>query len=237
VTGNLVRRSGRADLALGAPAGGGDCFTDNDLSTSIPPHIDTLYGCDGLSLRSLGGGDLAATLNTGFRFLDALDGAFPHGDWRAQPAPGPQEQMQNPLSAPPIPADPSALPESYRIRDLAGIGSAPGPQVSREVLVFGIPLATSWWSLILGLYAYVLPGFLYGAWLTIALWDLIRQESVPVPFRARWMAIVILVPLLGPILYYAFGRSPIPKQLRVMLVAGGSLLYVAIAILAAVIGG
>jgi hypothetical protein len=145
--------------------------------------------------------------------------------------------MQNPLSAPPIPADPSALPESYRIRDLAGIGSAPGPQVSREVLVFGIPLATSWWSLILGLYAYVLPGFLYGAWLTIALWDLIRQESVPVPFRARWMAIVILVPLLGPILYYAFGRSPIPKQLRVMLVAGGSLLYVAIAILAAVIGG
>ena len=60
------------------------------------------------------------------------------------------------------------MPQSYRIRDLAGIRSAPGPRVSEEVLVFGIPLATSWWSLILGLYAYVLPGFLYGAWLTIA---------------------------------------------------------------------
>jgi plastocyanin len=237
VTDNLIRRSGRADLALGAPSGGGDCFAGNESSTSTPPNIETLYGCDGPSLRWFGGGDLAPTLNTGFRFLDALDGAFPHGDWRAQPAPGPQEQMEDPLTAPPIPADPSALPESYRIRDLSDIASAPGPRVSKDVLVFGIPLATSWWSLILGLYAYVLPGFLYAAWLTIALWDLIRQESVPVPFRARWMAIVILVPLLGPILYYAFGRSPIPKQLRVMLVAGGALVYAVIAVLAALIGG
>ena len=75
--------------------------------------------------------------------------------------------MDSPLTAPPIPAEPSTLPQSYRIRDLADIASAPGPRVSKEVLVFGIPLATSWWSLILGLYAYVLPGFLYGAWLTI----------------------------------------------------------------------
>ena len=145
--------------------------------------------------------------------------------------------MENPLTAPPFPADPSGLPQSYRIRDLADIRSAPGPRVSKEVLVFGIPLATSWWSLILGLYAYVLPGFLYAAWLTIALWDLIRQESVPVSFRARWMAVVILVPLLGPILYYVWGRSPIPKQLRLMLVAGGALVYVLIAVLAAVLGG
>ena len=80
--------------------------------------------------------------------------------------------------------------------------------------MFGIPLATSWWSLLIGLYGYALPGFLYAAWLTIALWDLIRQESVPISSRARWMAVVILVPFLGPLLYFAFGRSPIPKQLR-----------------------
>ena len=208
---NVVRRSGRADLALGAPSAGGDCFAGNHPATSVPPHIETLYGCDGPSLRWFGGGDLAPTLNTGFRFLDALDGEFPHGDWTTQPAPGPQPQMQDPLTAPPFPADPSALPQSYRIRDLAAIRSAPGPRVSKEVLVFGIPLATSWWSLILGLYAYVLPGFLYGAWLTIALWDLIRQESAPVSFRARWMAVVILVPLLGPILYYACGTLPDPE--------------------------
>ncbi len=237
VRGNAVRRSGRADLALGAPSAGGDCFADNHPSTSVPPNIETLYGCDGPSLSWFGGGDLAPTMNTFFRYLDAADGEFPHGDWRTQPAPGPQPQMENPLTAPPFPADPSTLPQSYRIRDLADITSAPGPRVSKEVLVFGIPLATSWWSLILGLYAYVLPGFLYGAWVTIALWDLIRQESVPVPFRARWMAIVILMPLLGPILYYAWGRSPIPRELRLMLVVGGAAVYAIIAVLAAVFGG
>ena len=237
VVDNVVRRSGYADLALGAPSTGGDCFSGNDASTSAPPHIQTLYGCDGPSLRWFGGGDPAPTVNLGIRFLDALDGEFPHGDWRAQPEPPPQEGMESPLTAPPFPADPASLPQSYRIRSPADISVASGPQVNKEVLVFGIPLATSWWGLILGLYAYVLPGFLYAAWVTIALWDLIRQESVPIPFRTRWMAIVILVPLLGPILYYAFGRSPIPKQLRLMLTLGGALVYVVIAVLAALLGG
>ena len=50
-------------------------------------RIETLYGCDGPSLSWFGGGDLAPTMNTGFRYLDALDGEFPHGDWRTQPAP------------------------------------------------------------------------------------------------------------------------------------------------------
>jgi plastocyanin len=237
VRGNIVRRSGRADLALGAPSAGGDCFAGNHPATSVPPNIETLYGCDGPSMSWFGGGDLAPTMNTFFRYIDAADGEFPHGDWRTQPAPEPQPQMDNPLTAPGIPADPSTLPQSYRIRDLADITLSGGPRVSKEVLVFGIPLATSWWSLILGLYAYVLPGFLYAAWVTIALWDLIRQESVPVSFRARWMAIVILVPLLGPIIYYVWGRSPIPKQLRLMLTLGGALVYVVIAALAAVFGG
>jgi hypothetical protein len=234
---NIVRRSGRADLALGAPSAGGDCFSGNDASSSAPPAVQILYGCSGPSMRWFGGGDLAPTVNTGPRLLGALGGTVPNGDRRRQPAPGPQRGMANPLAAPPFPADPSALPQSYRIRDPAGIRSAPELHVSKEVLVFGIPLATSWWSLILGLYAYVLPGFLYAAWLSIALWDLIRQESVPVSFRARWMAVVILVPLLGPISYYAFGRSPIPKQLRLMLVVGGALLYLMIAGLAVVFGG
>jgi plastocyanin len=237
VVDNVVRRSGYADLAMGAPSTGGDCFSGNDAETSVPPRIQVLYSCDGPSLRWFGGGDPAPTVNLGIKFLDALDGTFPHGDWRTIPAPPPQDGMDHPLTAPPFPADPSALPQTFRIRAPADIASAPGPQVSQEVLVFGIPLATSWWSLILGLYAYVLPGFLYAAWVTIALWDLIRQESVPVSFRARWMAIVILIPLFGPIIYYAFGRSPIPKQLRLMLTLGGTLVYLLIAALAAVFGG
>jgi hypothetical protein len=145
--------------------------------------------------------------------------------------------MENPLTAPGIPADPSTLPQSYRIRDLADIMPAAGPRVSKEVLVFGIPLATSWWSLLIGLYGYALPGFLYAAWLTIALWDLIRQESVPISARARWMAVVILVPFLGPLIYFAFGHSPIPKQLRLMLTVGGAVGVLVVAVVAALLGG
>ncbi len=147
--------------------------------------------------------------------------------------------MVNPAKAPPQPAIPDqAVPQQYRIRPVSEIPTSPGATPRREVTVYGIPLlATSWWSLLIGLYAYVLPGFLYAAWLTIALWDLIRQESVPISFRARWMLAVILVPFFGPILYFAFGRSPIPRQLRLMLVAGGVGACLAIAVVAALLGG
>lgn len=235
---NVVRDSGRADIALGAPAGGGDCFSGNTISRSLPPAIQLFRGCGSLGAR-IGGGDLAPTVNLGTRFLDALDGAFPHGDWKSQPAPPEQPTMVSPVAAPPQPAVPEqAVPQQYRIRPVSTIASAPGPTVRRELTVYGVPLlATSWWSLLIGLYGYVLPGFLYAAWLTIALWDLIRQESVPVSFRARWMLAVILVPFLGPILYFAFGHSPIPRQLRLMLVAGGAGACLLIAVLAAVLGG
>jgi plastocyanin len=239
VRGNVVEASGRADLALGAPAGGGDCFSDNEASSSAPPAIEVLRGCGSFG-AAVGGGDPAPTVNLGTRFLDALDGAFLHGDWRSQPAPPPQPSMSDAAAAPPRPAIPEqTVPQPYRIRPMARIVSSSDVDltVGKDLTVFGVPLATSWWSLLIGLYGYVLPGFLYAAWLTIALWDLIRQESQPISFRARWMAIVILVPFLGPILYYAFGKSPIPRELRLMLVVGGALACLVISGLAALLGG
>jgi len=37
-------------------------------------------------------------------------------------------------------------------------------------------------------YGYVLPLILIAAWVTIALWDLLRQESMPQGRRLGWMA-------------------------------------------------
>jgi hypothetical protein len=235
---NVVHDSGRADLALGAPSGGGDCFSGNTIDKSLPPAIELLRGCGSFGAR-MAGGDPAPTLNLGTRYLDALDGVFPHGDWKSQPVPPDQPGMVRPETAPAQPAVPEqAVPQQYRIRPIEAIQTVAGLSPRREVTVYGVPmLATSWWALLIGLYGYVLPGFVYGAWLTIALWDLIRQESAPISFRARWMLAVILVPFLGPILYFAFGRSPIPRQLRVMLVAGGAGACLAIAVLAALLGG
>jgi hypothetical protein len=231
---NVVRASGLADLALGAPAAGGDCFAGNEAARTSPPAIELLRGCESW-LASAGGGSIAPTLNTGVRFLDALD--RPLGSRLPGPAPPEQRTMADPENAPPRPAIPDqSVPQPYRIRSIGSIAAA-ATTVNEGLTMFGMPVATSWWSLLIGLYGYVLPGILYGAWVTIALWDLIRQESQPISFRARWMTVVLLVPFAGPLLYFALGRSPIPSQLRLMLTVGGLAATIAISALAAVLGG
>ncbi len=72
VRANVVDASGLADLALGAPSAGSDCFSENDVATSSPPAIELLRGCGSFGAR-IGGGDLAPTLNLGASSLDALE--------------------------------------------------------------------------------------------------------------------------------------------------------------------
>jgi hypothetical protein len=108
--------------------------------------------------------------------------------------------------------------------------------VSQEVTVLGISLATSWWGVLIGLYAYILPLILYSAWVSIALWDLVRQDAVPNRTRLLWMLAVLVVPLVGPVAYYVLGRSPIQRSLRVMLVVGGLAIYVTLTALAIGLG-
>jgi plastocyanin len=236
---NVVRRTGRGDLALGAPSAGGDCFAGNDASTSTPPAIELLFPCEGLRPFPGGGGSMAPTLTALTRFLRALDGNFPHGSWRNQPLPGAQAQMPgDPAVAPQVLAIPGeTVPLTYRIRTVADIASAPGDDVSKELTIMGMPLATSWGGLLLGLYGYILPFVLYASWVAIAMWDLIRQESASIPHRARWMLIVLVVPFLGPLLYFAFGGSPIPRQLRLILTAGGIVVYLVFVAIGALVGG
>jgi plastocyanin len=238
---NVVRRSGRADLGLAAPSAGGDCFEDNDASTSQPPAIEALFPCEGFRPFPGGGGSMAPTSALLSRFLDQLDGEFPRGDWREQPEPPKNlpDMPDDPATAPPDPAIPQeAVPGVYRIRGVADIRPARGPEIGQEVSVMGVPLlATNWWSLLLGLYGYILPFVLYAAWVSIAMWDLIRRDADSIPHRARWMAVVLLVPFAGPLLYFGFGGSPIPSQLRVMLTVGGIAAYLVFLVLGVVFGG
>ena len=224
---NVVRRSGQADLALGAPAQGGDCFARNDASTSQPPAIEDLYPCTGVRPFPAGGGSMAPTMSALARYLAVLGGTAPGGDWRAQPAPPPQPQMEgDPTKAPPIIlVGGQNVPLPYTIRPASQIVLVEGPTVSKEIAIMGMPLATSWGGLLVGLYGYILPFVLYATWVAVAMWDLIRQESAPLPHRTRWMLVVLVVPFLGPLLYFAFGRSPIPRQLRLVLTAGGIVVY------------
>jgi plastocyanin len=238
ISDNVVRRSGRADLALAAPSTGGDCFEGNDARSSSPPAIEVLYGCDGWSMRSFGGGDPAPTVDLVGRFLDARDGAFPHGDWRNQPAPPQQAQMPGSLEAPPHPAVPEqTVPTTFRIREVGSIAPALGPEVGREPTLWGVPLAASWWSLLLGLYGYLLPFALYATWLSVSVWDLVRRDDLSTGRRNGWILGVVLVPFAGPVLYLLGGGSRIPSSTRLVLVVGGLLASLLIAVLATLAGG
>jgi plastocyanin len=249
---NWVRGSGRADLVLSGPAGDHNCFSGNDFHSSLPPAIQTLYGC-GHNLNVLGGGDLSSAIQTLGLYIRAASGRYPHGDWRTQPAPAPQPQMPRATvpaygcsfgsACPPLPAGPTLAIPGKAVPGPATIGGGLAyidlsSTRKREVTMLGVTLAApTWWSLLLATYAYLLPLILYVAWVSIAIWDLIRQDAASNRRRMGWMAAILLVPLLGPILYYVFGRSPIPRSLRTMLVAGGLGIYIVIAVLAVVIGG
>jgi plastocyanin len=234
---NVVRRSGLADLALAAPAGGGDCFSGNEFSSSLPAAIEWRSGC-GSWLRAAAGGSVGAAMGPLTRYVEAAFGDLEVGDWRAQPIPPAQDEMPGAAQAPPNPATAEiAVPQRVQIRDARTLDVPASTDVSREVTVLGIPLSAGFAGVLIGLYAYALPLILYSAWVSIALWDLVRQDAVPNRVRAGWMAAVIAVPVLGPVAYYTLGSSPIQRSLRVMLVAGGIAIYLVLAAVGVALAG
>jgi plastocyanin len=235
VRGNLVRGSGRADLVLSGPAGKGNCFSHNDFESSLPPAIQAIHGC-GFGLDRLGGGDLSAGIQTLALFIQAKSGKYPQGDWHTAPAPPDQTVMPDAAKTPPDPAVPeTGVPGPVLVRGLPPLPI--GPKHHQEVTVLGISIAApTWWGLLLATYAYLLPLILYVAWVSIGIWDIVRREHLGRGRQILWMAVLLLVPFLGPIIYFAAGGSPIPASLRTMLVVGGLGIYIAIAVLAFVIG-
>jgi hypothetical protein len=185
----------------------------------------------------MAGGSLGVAIGPLARYLEAASGDLDVGDWRTQPAPPPQEDMPGAEQAPPLPAVAEvAVPQPVRIRDARALDAPASSDISQEVTVLGLPIATSFAGLLIGLYVYALPLILYSAWVSIALWDLARQDAVPNGVRIGWMAGVIAIPLAGPVAYYAFGRSPIQRSLRVMLVAGGLAIYLVLAVIGVALG-
>jgi plastocyanin len=94
VKGNRVSGSGVADLALGAPAGSGNCFSGNTFGTSLPAAIETVYSCGGPG-SSVGGGDAAVSAVVAQNVALAESGALAPGDWKTQPTPPDQPNMPN----------------------------------------------------------------------------------------------------------------------------------------------
>jgi plastocyanin len=223
---NVVRGSGIADLAMGAPAAGGNCFAGNAFGTSLPPAIELVAGCG----FPAGGGDPFVTTELLGRVAESEAQDFPRGDWRTQPEPQAQPQMPAARSAPPAPA--VDVPEQI---DLDSVGVPAGDEgrietVTPEVTLMGLSLtASSFWTLLISVYGYLLPLILYASWVSIALWDLVRREDLTTGRRLGWMTGILLIPLAGPIAYFVVGRSAISPAVRGMLVGGGLIVYAVVA--------
>lgn len=238
VEGNIVRDSGQADLALGAPGAGRDCFAGNDHSTSTPVAIEVVASCEG-PLRTGSTGAAAPTIQLLARVMGALGGGErTDGDWKTWPAPPvDQAEMPDAATAPRVLAIPeTAVPGTVEIRDVSAIPATSSPStVTREVTLLGASVSSSPLAFVLALYAYLLPALLYVAWVAVAIWDLVRREDSSIRRRALWMLGVIAIPLAGPIAYFALGGSPIPRTLRITLVLGGIVVYGVVTVLATVL--
>jgi plastocyanin len=235
VEGNLVEGSGRADLAMAGPAGDGNCFSDNQAATSLPPGLQLVHGCTGLRLPVKY--ELAALMELAGRFADTNLGRAPDNPVGSAPTPGLQEPMPDIEFAA---VHPAVSVFTGAVVDLAAVSVPPMPaglvaDQAPVVTVFGMVLGSAT-STFFEVFGYFLPVALYAAWLAIALIDL--AQSGRSGWRVvGWLAVILLVPLLGPIIYFVFGRSKLPAWLRWGVVVGGLLAYAVVLGLGALAGG
>jgi hypothetical protein len=231
---NLIDGSGRADIALAGPAGDGNCFAGNDIETTLPVGLQVFQSCDGLRLPlrfELGGSteQLGRVMENGLEIR-------PDNPAGSAPKPGPQPQIPGGAEAPVVPAvdvyDPPDL-AALQVPDLPAdvtVTQTKGPTV------FGVTLASAT-SVFFGLYAYLLPFVLYAAWVALAFWDLARRDDLSKGQTIGWVAVILLVPFLGVIIYHLFAKSLIPRWQRLVFVLGGFVAYLIIFGVGAVVGG
>lgn len=231
---NVIADSGRADIAMAGPAGGGNCFEQNGPAvTTAPALLAEFHGCDGVRLPM--GMDLSTTMGTLARLTEAPEGAVPLEEVGAQPVERGLGREDQPDGAPVRPAvdvfdnydldlDEVAIPDEYLFDDgedlMAYTAEGPGA-----------------FQLAFNLYGYLLPFLLLAAWSILALWDLARRDDVPASRGVIWVLVVLIVPFLGAIAYHVVGGSKLPAWLRWAVIAGGLLAYVVVFALISFVGG
>ncbi|HYT33770.1 MAG TPA: right-handed parallel beta-helix repeat-containing protein [Ktedonobacteraceae bacterium] len=218
---NVITNSGVADLALSALSAGNNCFSNNTVSRTAPPFLQFTHACGSLTARA-GGGDPSVMTVLLNHFIQANLGRFSPNDWRKASAPATQAGMPDPTINPqgifsPIEGTPLDM-------TVAATTISPG------VTLAGLGLATPIFEIILGFYMYYLPLALYATLLSVATWDIVRRGELKGGPRIGWLAVVYLIPLLGPLAYYLFGKSEIPRLTRYVLAIGVPVVYLLISV-------
>ncbi len=237
VSENVVRGSGLGDLALTGPSQSGNCFVDNEVGWTMPAALEFKQPCEGLRFPALW--ELGALSAQFGRVIERGLGLDPQTYYGDMPHPPDQPQMPGGADAPVAPAFEvfaNARPDVQAI-------SVPAMPAGLEVTqqkgpnIMGVTFATTFGAFI-GLYAYVLPLVLYAAWVVIAVWEIItRREDLSRGAGIGWILAILIVPFLGVIAYYIFGKSQIPAAYRWVLLAGGMGAYLLFLVLGLVVGG
>jgi hypothetical protein len=233
---NHVEGSGLADLTLGGPATSGNCFEDNVHQTSLPAALEFKQPCDGIRFPALF--EIGSTTAQLGRLFESGLGLQPDVDYTTLPHPEPQRGMPGGAEAPVIPAVDVFAGSEPDLDSLGVPEMPPGLEVTQQkgINIMGVSFASAA-GVFFGLYAYVLPLVLYTSWVVLALWDLSRREDLGRGRAIAWMAIVLIVPFLGVVAYYIFGRSSIPVWQRWVFMAGGMAVYALFLGLGLIVGG
>jgi hypothetical protein len=221
---NVINNSGVADLALSALSAGNNCFSGNTVARTVPPFLQFTHACGSIFARA-GGGDPSVAAILLNHFIQANTGRFKARDWKTATAPADVIQPGMPDST----IDPQGI---RTIAEGTPINMTPDlATITPSIALGGLGLTTPFFEVILGFYLYYLPLALYGVWLSVATWDLVRRSDIKGGTRIIWMAVVYLVPVLGPLAYYLFGKSEIPRSARFALAIGAPLVYLSISVL------
>ncbi len=233
---NHVEGSGLADLTLGGPATSGNCFEDNVHQTTLPAALEFKQPCDGIRFPALF--EIGSTTAQLGRLFESGLGLQPDVDYTTLPHPGPQPGMPGGAEAPVVPAVNVFAGSEPDLGSLGLPEMPPNLEVSQKkgINIMGVSFASAA-GVFFGLYAYVLPLVLYTSWVVLALWDLSRREDLGRGMAIAWMAIVLIVPFLGVVAYYIFGRSSIPVWQRWVFMAGGMAVYALFLGLGLIVGG
>ncbi len=224
VMNNIVTDSGVADLALAALSAGNNCFSNNTVTRTSPPFLQFTHAC-GSPLARAGAGDPAPAAVVFDHFMQANMGRFSAQNWETAPVPA--DVIQPGMSDPTV-----ALQGIRTLTEGTPINMTPeASSIAPSLTLGGLGLASPFLEALVGFYTYFLPLALYGAWLSVITWDVVRRSEMKTGARLGWLAIAYLIPVLGPLAYFFFGKSPIQRAPRFALALGAPVIYLGIAAL------
>ena len=222
---NVITNSGVADLGLSALSGHDNCFSGNSVGRTNPPFLQFTHACGSLGAHA-GGGDPSILTVFAARITPVLLNHVSAPDWKTAPVPADINQQQG------MPDPSGNLQGIFTSQEGTSLTMTPATTtIAPAITIGGLALHSPIIEVILGFYMYYLPLALYAALLSVATWDLVRRSSMKGGARIGWLAILFLIPVLGPLAYYLFGKSEISRGTRWSLAIGAPVLYLVIAIL------